>query len=70
MSLEIRTATVLDAKMVCAAVRRSTTERCQADHRGDTKIIAAYQVQMTEAAEPSSGGSRDVLGGRYPYAQR
>ena len=37
MSLEIRTATVLDAKMVCAAVRRSKTECCQADHRGDTK---------------------------------
>lgn len=70
MSLEIRTATVLDAKMVCAAVRRSKTECCQADHRGDTKIIATYQVQMTEAAKPGPGGFRDVLGGRYPYAQR
>ena len=66
MSLEIRTATVLDAKMVCAAVRRSTTERCQADHRADTKIIATYQVQMTEAAEPGPGGFRDVLGGALP----
>lgn len=70
MSLEIRTATVLDAKMVCAAVRRSTTERCQADHRGDTKIIGIYQVHMTEAAKPGPGGLRDVQGVHYPYAQR
>lgn len=47
MSLEIRTATVLDVKMVCAAVRRSTTERCQADHRGDTIIIAPWLENKT-----------------------
>lgn len=47
MSLEIRTATVLDAKTVCAAVRRSITECCEADHRGDTKIIATWLENKT-----------------------
>ena len=47
MSLEIRTATVLDAKMVCAAVRRSITECCEADHSGDTKIIATWLENKT-----------------------
>lgn len=47
MSLEIRTATILDAKMFCAPVRRSKTECCQADHKGDTKIIATWLENKT-----------------------
>jgi GNAT superfamily N-acetyltransferase len=47
MPPEIRTATILDAEAVCAVVRRSITECCKADHKGEPKSIAAWLENKT-----------------------
>jgi len=47
MPLEIRTGTVPDAKAICDLVRRSITECCEADHRGDSRSIAAWLENKT-----------------------
>jgi GNAT superfamily N-acetyltransferase len=47
MQLEIRIATVMDAKAICVLVRRSITECCEADHKGESKNIATWLENKT-----------------------
>ncbi len=47
MSIEIRTATVLDASEICAVLRRSISECCEADHKGDSNVAATWLKNKT-----------------------
>lgn len=47
MPFEIRLATVADAKAICALVRRSITECCEADHRGESTRMARWLDNKT-----------------------
>ena len=45
--IEIRTATVLDASEICAVLRRSISECCEADHKGDSNVAATWLKNKT-----------------------
>jgi GNAT superfamily N-acetyltransferase len=47
MPLEIRTATVLDAKAICSVVRRSIIECCRTDHQGESHRMAIWLENKT-----------------------
>lgn len=47
MSIEIRIATVLDTSGICVVLRRSISECCEADHKGDSNIVAIWLKNKT-----------------------
>jgi GNAT superfamily N-acetyltransferase len=46
-SPQIRLAIRSDAEAVCAVVRRSITESCGADHKGDHSVLSAWLANKT-----------------------
>lgn len=49
MACVIRRAVQADAAAACEVVRRSVVELCVADHRGDTRTLAAWLANKTTA---------------------
>jgi GNAT superfamily N-acetyltransferase len=59
--MEIRRATADDAEAPCLVLRRSITELCAADHRGDAGTLAAWLANKTPESVQRWTGSQHLF---------